>query len=193
MLSFRYLYSIFAGEKGPTTSEFALDRMSADILLGRILTGRSDEEIRELLKQTFISVEKGYHQSIDNLIATKQQLQFQILDLSQFEISQKYEDVLNRLNTINKELNVGTGVLIALIVNKKMYIANLGICRALLCKTDVKNDVLRVIQVTVSHNLYNEEEVLRLCELGLDISSLQNGKFTCWNLKHVNKLVSSLF
>lgn len=54
---------------------------------------KSDEDIKELLKQTFVSAERGYITSIDSLLATKQQLQFQILDLTQFEISQKYQDV----------------------------------------------------------------------------------------------------
>lgn len=79
------------------------------------------------------------------------------------------------MNAINRELAIGTSVLVALITNKKLYIANLGICRALLVKNDIgKNDVLRVIQVTVDHNLANEDEMLRLCGLGLDAGSLRN-------------------
>lgn len=94
------------------------------------------------------------------------------MELSQYEISQKYEDV-DRLNSINKDLSIGASVLIALITNKKLFIANLGICRALLVKNDVRNDVLRVIQVTVDHNLHNEDEILRFYNLGLDITNLQ--------------------
>lgn len=69
-------------------------------------------------------------------------------------------------------------MLIALITNKKLYIANLGICRALLVKNDVVNNVLRVIQITTDHNLSNEDEVLRLCELGLDVQSLRGEIFS---------------
>lgn len=150
--------------------------MTADILLGGQLNqaNKSDEEIKELLRQTFIAAEKGYINTIDTLIATKQQLQFQILDLSQYEIQQKYEAILNRLNTINRELSIGSSVLISLITNKKLFIANLGICRALLVKNDQRNDVLRVIQVTVDHNLFNEDEAVRLYNLGLDVSSIQS-------------------
>lgn len=156
-------------------SDFALSRTAADILLGGgIAAEKSDDDIKDLLKTTFTSAEKGYNTSIDNLLATKQQLQFQILDKSQYEISQKHEEVLNRLNAINKELSIGASVLIALITNKKLYIANLGICRALLVKNDIKSDILRVIQVTVDHNLSNEDEHLRLCGLGLDVGSLRN-------------------
>ncbi|XP_070505169.1 TGF-beta-activated kinase 1 and MAP3K7-binding protein 1-like [Chironomus tepperi] len=172
-----FLYSICSGINGANISDFALSRMTADILLGGQLNqvGKPDEEIKELLRQTFISAEKGYNTTIDNLLATKQQLQYQILDLSQYEISQKYQDVLNRLNVITKELSIGSSVLIALITNKKLFIANLGVCRALIVKNDSRNeDVLRVIQVTVDHNLLNEDEYVRLCNLGLDISSLQS-------------------
>ncbi|KAG5676215.1 hypothetical protein PVAND_006064 [Polypedilum vanderplanki] len=173
-----FLYSICSGFKGSSISDFALSRMTADILLGGQLnqSDKSDEYIKELLKQTYISAEKGYNTSIDNLIATKQQLQFQILDLNQSinEISQRHQDVLNRLNTINRELSIGSSVLIALITNKKLFIANLGICRALLVKNDMRNDVLRVIQVTVDHNLQNEDEFVRLYNLGLDVQSLQS-------------------
>jgi TAK1-binding protein 1 len=159
-------------------ADFALSRISADILLGGGITtskAKPDEDIKEILKTSFSSAEKGYHTSIDNLLATKQQLQFQILDLSQYDIAQKYEDVLNRLNSINKELTIGSSVLVALMTNNKLYISNLGVGRALLVKDDVKNEAsLRVIQVTVDHNLSNEDELLRLCSLGLDAASLRN-------------------
>jgi TAK1-binding protein 1 len=172
---FSFLYSICTGHNGMSISDYALSSMTAGIFLGGQLNqaNKSDEEIKELLKQTFISAEKGYNTSMDNLIATKHQLQIQISDLSQYEISQKYGDVLTRLNTINHELSIGASVIIALITNKKLYIANLGICRALLVKNDTRNDVLRVIQVTIDHNLTNEDEAMRLCNLGLDVSSLK--------------------
>lgn len=150
--------------------------MTADILLGGQLNqaGKSDEEIKELLRQTFIVAEKGYSSLMDVKIAKKQQLQFHLSDLSQLEIQQNCEDKLRELNTINKELSIGSSVLISLITNKKLFIANLGICRALLVKNDTRNDVLRVIQVTVDHNLFNEDEVVRLYNLGLDVSALQS-------------------
>lgn len=37
-------------------------------------------------------------------------------------------------------------------------------------KNDDRNDLLRVIQVTIDHNLSNEEEVIRFCGLGQDAS-----------------------
>lgn len=53
--------------------------------------------------------------------------------------------------------------------------ANVGECRALLCRTD-ENGVLRVLQLSVDHNLTNEDELLRLQQLGLDIERIKQGK-----------------
>lgn len=62
--------------------------------------------------------------------------------------------------------------MLALIYNSKLYICNIGNCRALLCKNDL-NNVLRVVQLSVDHNLYNEDEVLRLHQLRLDVAALK--------------------
>lgn len=167
------LYGVFSGHYGSKVAEFALQKMAADILLGQLNGKTTDEEIKEVLRQAFLSVEKGYFDSIDGLIAQKTMLQYEIPDgVSQYEISQKYQHILDELNSINLELSVGTSVVLALIYNSKLYIGNVGNCRALLCKNDA-NSVLRVIQLSVDHNLYNEDEVLRLCQLGLDITNLK--------------------
>lgn len=70
-----------------------------------------------------------------------------------------------------------------------MYVANVGESRVLLCKTD-KDDVMRVVQPTIDHNLNNLEEVMRLTKLGLKISDRKiNGliiKMFNLNLKHTS-------
>lgn len=65
--------------------------------------------------------------------------------------------------------------MIALVRNNKLYVANVGDSRALLCRTD-ENGVLRVIQLSSDHDLSNEDELLRLYNLGLD--KISQGKFT---------------
>lgn len=148
--------------------------MSAEILYSGKLLEKTDEQIKEILRNSFIAAEKTYLNSIDSFVAQKATLQYAIPDISQYEISQKYQEILNGLNAINKELSVGISVVVALMINRKIYIANIGSCRALLCKTDAAN-ILRVIQVTIDHNIFiNEEESLRLCQLGLDNNSLRS-------------------
>ncbi len=83
--------------------------------------------------------------------------------------------MLDRLNLINEDLKVGTSIVLALIHKQKLYICNIGTCRALLCKND-NNNVLRVVQLSVDHNLYNEDEILRLNQLGVDVQAFRQCK-----------------
>lgn len=64
--------------------------------------------------------------------------------------------------------------MVALVYRGKLYVANVGDSRALLCKTD-SNQVLRVIQLSMDHDLRNEDELLRLSQLGLDVESIRQG------------------
>lgn len=69
---------------------------------------------------------------------------------------------------------MGASAVLALIYKSKLYICNIGNCRALLCKSDDKN-VLRVIQLSVDHNISNDEEKQRVNELGLDLQAFEDG------------------
>lgn len=83
---------------------------------------------------------------------------------------------VDKLNALNCELSAGTSAVVALVYRGRLYVANVGDSRALLCKTD-SNQVLRVVQLSVDHDLRNEDELLRLSQLGLDIESIRQGKF----------------
>lgn len=73
-------------------------------------------------------------------------------------------------------LTVGSSAVLALIYNSKLYICNIGNCRAILCKTDEHN-VLHATQLSVDHNIENEDEILRLTQLGIDVQSLKQSPF----------------
>lgn len=81
---------------------------------------------------------------------------------------------MDKLNSINCELSTGTNAVVALVYGGRLYVANVGDSRALLCKTD-SNQVLRVVQLSVDHDLRNEDELLRLSHLGLDVNSIKQG------------------
>lgn len=83
---------------------------------------------------------------------------------------------VDKLNALNCELSAGTSAVVALIHKGRLYVANVGDSRALLCKTD-SNQVLRVIQLSIDHDLRNEDELLRLSQLGLDVKSIRQGNF----------------
>lgn len=89
---------------------------------------------------------------------------------------------VEKLKELDEELSCGTGAAIAILKNNRLFVANVGESRLLLCKTD-KDDVLRVVQHTVDHNLTNLDEVTRMINLGLKISDGKiNGLYICFIL-----------
>ncbi|XP_032675271.1 TGF-beta-activated kinase 1 and MAP3K7-binding protein 1-like [Odontomachus brunneus] len=170
-----FLYGVFDGHEGTKAANFAMQRIAAEILLGQLNGKSTDEEVKEVLRQAFIAVEKGYMESIGDLLAERASLQFDIPDgLNSYETYQKFPELVDKLNTLNCELSTGTSAVVALVYKGRLYVANVGDSRALLCKTD-SNQVLRVVQLSVDHDLKNEDELLRLSQLGLDIESVRQG------------------
>lgn len=82
---------------------------------------------------------------------------------------------VNELNVINTELSCGCSAVVALIHCNRLYVANVGDSRALLCRTD-QDQVLRVVQLSQDHNLSNEDEVLRLNCLGISKEKISKGR-----------------
>ncbi|XP_065351282.1 TGF-beta-activated kinase 1 and MAP3K7-binding protein 1-like [Cloeon dipterum] len=170
-----FLYGVFDGHDGVQAATFALQRTAAEILLGQLSGKTSDEEIKEVLRHAFFAVERGYFDSIDDKLAERTNLQCEIPQgLSSYEAYQKYPELVNKLQQLNNEIASGTTAVVALIYRGKLYVANVGDSRALLCKTDEKG-VLRVTQLTVDHGLDNEDELLRLTQIGLDSSKICQG------------------
>lgn len=167
------IYAVFSGLGGSAAvAEAALQGVAAEILFGQLDDERrSDDEVRDVLRQAFVAVERGYADSIDTMLAKKAMLQCELEGITQYEISRQYQAIVDQLNHINRELAVGASVVLALLHRGRLYICNVGSCRALLCRNDA-NGVLRVIQLSVDHNLHNEDEVLRLSQMGLDVETV---------------------
>ncbi|KAF9823596.1 hypothetical protein SFRURICE_011902 [Spodoptera frugiperda] len=151
------LYGVFEPHNGLDAARFIMQRMAAEIL------------------NAFISVEKAYIENYDGMIAERTSLQYQLQTLNETQVSQNY-NILARLKEIDVHLSGGAAVVIALVHANKLFVAHVGDTRALLCRTD-DNAVLRVVQLTVDHSLNNEDELLRLQQLGLDVNKLRNSQY----------------
>lgn len=65
-----------------------MQRIAAEILLGQLNEkGATEEDVKEVLRQAFVSAEKGYLDSIDSNLARKTVLQCELEGLSQYEVS----------------------------------------------------------------------------------------------------------
>lgn len=168
-----YWYAVFDGHEGKRAADFCCQRMTAEIYFSKLMDNKSDEEVKEFLNQAFVTVEKGYMQSIEDLLAERTSLLYDIPDgLTQYEAYQKVPHIVQSINKLNNELSSGTAAAVALIYDNKLYVANVGNCRVLLCQTD-PNSVLKVVQLSVDHDLKNEDELLRLSQLGINANNLR--------------------
>ncbi|XP_052773974.1 TGF-beta-activated kinase 1 and MAP3K7-binding protein 1-like [Mya arenaria] len=167
-----YLYGVFDGHDSAHASNFAAQRLPAELLLGQLAGKTSDEEVKEVLYQAFVAVEKSFFESIDEQLAARTTLQLQLPEgISYHEACQTYPDIMNKLHTLDSEISGGTTATVVLIYNNKLYVANVGDTRALLVRTDV-DGIMSVNQLTVDHTIESDQEQNRLRTLGLDVDRL---------------------
>ncbi|XP_028169174.1 TGF-beta-activated kinase 1 and MAP3K7-binding protein 1-like [Ostrinia nubilalis] len=170
------LYGVFEPHNGLEAARYIMQRMAAEILFPSPSANNTDEEIRDRLRNAFVSVEKAYIENYDGMIAERTSLQYQLPQIMGEQQMSQYEHIVSRLKEIDQHLSGGATVVIALVLNGKLFVANVGETRALLCRTD-DNSVLRVVQLTMDHSLNNEDELLRLSQLGLDVNKLRNAQY----------------
>ncbi|MBN3323418.1 TAB1 protein, partial [Atractosteus spatula] len=118
-----FLYGVFNGYDGVRVANFVSQRLTAELLLGQLNSSHSDSDVRRVLAQAFDVVEKSYFESIDDALAEKVNLQSQLPEGLQFHQGQKISE---RLGLLEQEVSGGTTAVVALILNNKLYIANVG-------------------------------------------------------------------
>ncbi|XP_058496466.1 TGF-beta-activated kinase 1 and MAP3K7-binding protein 1 isoform X1 [Solea solea] len=151
-----FLYGVFNGYDGSRVASFASQCLTAELLLGQLKSSHTDNDVRKILTQAFDVVEKSYFETIDDTLAEKAHLSNYVLPHNE-----------ERLKELELEVSGGATAAVALILNNKLYIANLGTNRVLLCKSssDGQNQVL---QIGRPHSTDNEDELQRLAALGVD-------------------------
>uniref|UniRef100_A0A8C5WFL5 TGF-beta activated kinase 1 (MAP3K7) binding protein 1 n=1 Tax=Leptobrachium leishanense TaxID=445787 RepID=A0A8C5WFL5_9ANUR len=138
-----YLYGVFNGYDGTRATNFVGQRLAAELLLGQLHSDVTDAEVQRVLLQGAV------HQQLPS----------------------QYQKIVERLNALEKEIYGGVMVIVVLVLNNKLYVANVGTNRALLCKSTV--DGLQVTQLNADHMTENEDEIFRLSQLGLDPTKIK--------------------
>ncbi|CAG7731751.1 unnamed protein product [Allacma fusca] len=170
------LYGVFDGHCGSQAALFAKQRIPAEILLGQLNERSTEEEIRDLLHQAFLTVDQEYFEvTISSKLAERATLLTEMPEGG--ALYETLNDLPPHIRSKLEELNIavasGTTAVVALIFHGKLYVSNVGDSRALLCCTD-ETGVLRVIQLSVDDDLNNEQELRRLYNLNLDVSRLRS-------------------
>jgi TAK1-binding protein 1 len=147
---------LFDGFKGYEVSDFAIKRMPAELLLGQLSQNSSDDAVRDVLRQAFVNVDREYFESNMESITSRIVLK-QDPNVAQND---------PHLKKLDNQAQIGCSATVVLILNRKMFVANVGDTRAVLC-SQTPNGEMKVTRLTVDHVLGNEDEELRLSQLGL--------------------------
>uniref|UniRef100_H0WFL4 TGF-beta-activated kinase 1 and MAP3K7-binding protein 1 n=1 Tax=Otolemur garnettii TaxID=30611 RepID=H0WFL4_OTOGA len=173
-----FLYGVFNGYDGNRVTNFVAQRLSAELLLGQLNTEHTEADVRRVLLQAFDVVERSFLESIDDALAEKASLQSQLPEgVPQHQLLPQYQKILERLKALEREISGGAMAVVAVLLNNKLYVANVGTNRALLCKSTV--DGLQVTQLNVDHTTENEDELFRLSQLGLDTGKIKQIGIIC--------------
>ncbi|XP_015449021.1 TGF-beta-activated kinase 1 and MAP3K7-binding protein 1 [Pteropus alecto] len=173
-----FLYGVFNGYDGNRVTNFVAQRLSAELLLGQLNAEHVEADVRRVLLQAFDVVERSFLESIDDALAEKASLQSQLPEgVPQHQLPPQYQKILERLKVLEREISGGAMAVVAVLLNNKLYVANVGTNRALLCKSTV--DGLQVTQLNVDHTTENEDELFRLSQLGLDAGKIKQVGVIC--------------
>jgi len=151
-----YVYGIFQGFYGYRVADYVRKRIPAELLWGQLTQDKSDEEVKEILRQAFINVDKEYFESIGEILAKRMVMKCD----PEYNGSDLLTDAEDRVRQ-------GAVGILCVILKNRLFIANLGDCGAVLCRDT------ELIPLFSNHTTDNEDEILRLCHLGLDLQIKQ--------------------
>merc|ERR1712241_485856 len=153
------VYGVFDGFSGSKGSDFAIKKLPAELCLGQISQNSTDEAVRETLRQSFINLDREYFNNIGETLAVR--------------MARRLENPNDpHLLQLDLETLVGASATVSVLLdNKKLFVANAGDVRTVVCKTKSNGDV-RALPLFIDHTVNNEDEVLRLSQLGLDKSDV---------------------
>ena len=87
--------------------------------------------------------------------------------LSSYAAFQQFPYEVSQLQELEPKLSGGCTAVLAVVVEDRLYVANVGDSRALLVRQQ-PDETLTVQQLSVDHSVENEDELKRLEALGLD-------------------------
>ena len=147
------LYGVFDGFNGAQVSDFVMKRLPAELVLGQLVPDIRDDLVKDMIRQAFVSVDKEYFGFIGDKLAARMVLRSD---------SQHVRD--SKLAELDEQVSSGCAATVALILNNKIFVSNVGDCQAFLCYGG--NHDISVTPLSIDHNINNEDEKLRLQHLG---------------------------
>jgi len=165
-----YAYGLLDGYNGiwavDLVDQCILTNMYFDHL--STLKKKSDEEIYAILKGEFNSAEQTLQENLNELLMKRASYSILGADLRRgsVEYFQNKEDI----KAVDSQLKSGVFALVTLIIDKRLFITNLGTNHCFVCLSDKNKCEKQVMSCCAEHKLSNIEEMRRLIKLGANIA-----------------------
>lgn len=129
-----------------------------------------DECYETILLETFYIIEQSIRKHMDDVLSEKTALE---LTLSGIDSSQ-YPKIQQKLNEYTQKLSFGFSCVITIINTTKIYVANIGDTRAILCVKH--NNTIRSQELSTRHDLSNPNELKRLESISIETEVLKSNQ-----------------
>ena len=118
----------------------------------------TDDQLKDLVKQAFVSLDKEYFDTIGEKLAARM--------VMRVEGEQSNSAHLKELEQL---VSCGCSATIVTILENRLWVSNIGDCQAFLCyQSKEEEEEMRISMLSIDHYLSNEDESLRLQHLGYD-------------------------
>lgn len=157
------VYGVFDGFSGPEVADFASKKFPAELLLDQLSQDTSQEAVKKILHDTFDAVDREFFQSISEHLMSR------MVMLEDKRVPQDNP----RLQALEKVTLTGASATVAILLQEnRLNIAHVGDTRAVVASRRSSDSSVRALLLTVDHVIgSNQDEALRLSQLGLDIGS----------------------
>lgn len=127
------VYGVFDGFQGSHVADYIMKRLPAELVLGQIVPDSPDDQIKDHIKQAFVSIDKEYFDSIGEKLAARMVMRSEV----------KQAEKNCQLSEIEHLVSSGCSATIGVVVENKIFIANIGDCQAFLCYSN-HDQVIRI-------------------------------------------------
>ncbi len=94
------------------------------------------------------------------------------------------------IKACDAQLSSGLFAILALIIDKKLYVANVGIANCFVCLYDKNKNEKKVISLESDHTIFNDEERLRLKNSKADLNEALNNNEINKVIENHNKYIT---
>ena len=177
------LFALINGfRNGKVVAEFVEKELISRILLNEdlLIQGAVDDPVmqfdpivKKVISDAFVNTDSEYfNDKIDGILAARMQTKL-IAD------EEMTAESVEELSEVDSQIAGGAVVVLALLVNKRLYVANCGNSVAILVKQGTEPTDLNAFRVSERHESHEVKEMERLHQIGLD-HMLVDGPSRCF-------------